>query len=136
MTSSPYQQVIYSTIQTTRSNILVRSTAGSGKTTTIVNGCKFIEYGKRAVFVAFNKHSVEDLKSKLPSTVDCFTLHSIGAKSIYTTYEQVKISPEKQIGWIEPVFAREKDNKKKSPKVYEVDRLLSLVRATMTEFEV
>ncbi len=135
MQQSKYQRNITGTIQTSRSNIVVRSTAGSGKTTTIVLGCNYIGYGKRALFAAFNKHSVEDLKGKLPPGVDCSTLHSLGAKAIYGTYEQVKMNPDKQIGWIEPVFAREKENKKKWPKIYECDKLLSLVRATMTDFD-
>lgn len=130
---SSYQKAIFDAIQFTTKNIVVRATAGSAKTTSIVEGAKKIPYGKKALFVAFNRHTVADLRSRLPETVDCATLHSVGCKAIYAAYDEVTISDNKQIKFIEPIFERVKDYREKWRKIYETDQLLSLVRATMTE---
>lgn len=131
---SKYQLDFFNVITTQQVNIVLSATAGSGKTKSIVEACKYIPYGKRALFCAFNKHSVTDLKTKLPATVDCSTLHSIGLKSLFNHYppDSVKIKKEKQLDFIMPFFEQEKKVKEKWSKTFETDHLLSLIRATMT----
>lgn len=134
MTPSPYQQAIYDALRFTNKNIVVKAGPGSGKTTTIAEAAKLVPYGKKVLFVAFNRHSVADLKAKLPNTVECSTLHSMGCKAIYKAYNGVHIKENKQIKFIEPIFERVKEYREKWRKIYETDQLLSLVRATMTDF--
>jgi superfamily I DNA/RNA helicase len=136
MTDSPYQVAIYQALKTTTNNITVKATAGSGKTTTIVNACAHLPYGKRSLFVAFNRHTVQELKDRLPNTVDCFTLHSVGAKSIYASKHEVTMNEKKQLSYLEPEFYHVQDVRERWAFVYEADRLLSLVRATMTKLTV
>lgn len=135
MVTSKYQQDIYNALLTTTSNLVVKSTAGSGKTTTLVGCCKQIPYGKRVLFAAFNKHTVNELKLRLPPDVTCQTLHSIGLKAISANYQSITVNDNKQIDYIMPLFEREKSHKTKWSKIYEADKLLKLVRATMTQLE-
>lgn len=134
MTPSSYQQDIYQALITTTSHILVGATAGSGKTTTIVEGSKLIPYGKKALFVAFNKSIVLELKKRLPVGVECSTMHSLGAKCIFNHYPgEKKIDGEgKQIKFIVPHYEN-KNTREKWIAIYQVDRIMKLARATMTK---
>lgn len=130
---SPYQKAVFEAVQFTKSNIVVRSTAGSGKTTCGVKATTFIPFDRRAIFIAFNRHTITELASKLPKHIDCATMHSVGMKSIRACYQQVNINKDKQIEFIKPIYEREKDHKKKWSKIYETDQIVSLIRATLTE---
>lgn len=134
MKPSKYQQAINMAVITTPNNIAVQAGPGSGKTTSIIEASKLIPYGKSAVFIAFNKSIVEELKSKLPPTVDCSTMHSLGLKSIYKHYPgEKKIKGEgKQLEYIIPLVEH-KNNRERWLAIYTIDRLLSLARATMAE---
>jgi DNA helicase-2/ATP-dependent DNA helicase PcrA len=129
---SKYQQAIFTALITTGRSLAVEAGPGSGKTSTIVEAAKLLPYGKKAVFVAFNKSIVLELKKRLPPTVMCHTMHHIGSKAIFAAYGgEKKINPSKQITFIEPYF--EKDHpRKKWPAIYAVDKIMQLARATMT----
>lgn len=132
MKASKYQEQIYLHQITTNKNIAVEAGPGSGKTTTIVEASKLVPYGKKALFQAFNKAIVIELKKKLPETVDCSTMHSMGCKAIFAHYPgDKKIEKDKQIRFIEP-FYRDKPPRLKWTAIYSVDRIMSLARATMT----
>lgn len=60
---------------------LVQAVAGSGKTTTIVEGAKFIPPTQRVCFVAFARKNVQDLKAKLPANIEASTLNSKGNRA-------------------------------------------------------
>lgn len=134
---SQNQKDFFQALTLSNKNIALKSTAGSGKTTTAVQATKYIPYGKTSLFCAFNKHTVMELKEKLPSNVDCSTLHSLGLKALFNYYPQgsVKVKENKQIQFIEPLFERIRVRKDKWLKIYECDKILRLVRATMTELE-
>lgn len=142
MKPSPYQQNIYNATIATNKHLSIQATAGSGKTTTIVQAAKLVPYGKKAVFLAFNKSIVLELKKKLPPVVDCSTMHSLGSKCIFAFFPGEKtINDNKQIKFIEPFFKDEKSMRRKWVDIYAIDRLIRLARATMTpahkdEFEV
>ena len=57
MTPSPQQKAVFEHIINRRGNLIIEAVAGSGKTTTIVEGCKFIHPSERILFLAFNKRS-------------------------------------------------------------------------------
>lgn len=85
---SPQQSVIFDSIRLGPSgpSLVVDAKAGSGKTTTIVEGLKHIPTDgiiKPATsFLAFNKSIAETLKSRCPSWVQCSTFHSMGFKAL------------------------------------------------------
>ncbi len=62
-------------VRETGSALLVAA-AGSGKTTTIVQGTRLLPQWLATRFLAFNKSIAEELKARLPSTVISSTFHS------------------------------------------------------------
>lgn len=105
-------------------------------TTVLVEISKLIPYGKRGLFVAFNKHIVNELKERLENSFECSTMHSIGFGAIRKHYPgNVTLKENKQIDFILPLLEREKNNRKKWSTIYEVDRVMKLARATMTKPE-
>ena len=73
-TWSPYQQAIYTFLETGEGNAIVEAVAGSGKTTTIVECCNRIPKGKTSIMLAFNKTIAEELKAR---GVNARTFHSL-----------------------------------------------------------
>ena len=67
-------------------NILIKAYAGAGKTTTIVEAVKLLPQDKNITFLAFNKHIQEELKTKLPEHVRCYTTYGLGVSAIKRKY--------------------------------------------------
>jgi len=80
------QQDVYDAIQYTDDNLLINALAGSGKTTTIVNACKYIPEDKKTTFLAFNKHIKNELSEKLPAHIRSSTTHGVGLSAIKRKY--------------------------------------------------
>lgn len=85
---SPYQQALFDfALDASAGNALVDAVAGSGKTTTIVEAAHRVEAGPNSLFVAFNKHIVEELSKKLRSSgTPASTLHSVGYAMLREAY--------------------------------------------------
>jgi DNA helicase-2/ATP-dependent DNA helicase PcrA len=130
---SPEQSEVFKYLIATKHNILIEATAGSGKTTTLVEIAKLIPYTQveKSQFCAFNKHTVNELSERLPEKFKCNTLHSIGFGIAYNFYTEVKFTKNLQIRFIEPLFEKEAVARKKWKKVFEVDEVLKKMRATM-----
>jgi DNA helicase II / ATP-dependent DNA helicase PcrA len=79
---SIYQQAIFDWIKDGSGSCVVNAVPGSGKTTTLVEASKLIKPSKKVKFLAFNKHIVKELKTKLPSTVKTTTIHSMGFSAL------------------------------------------------------
>lgn len=72
---SEYQKKIFRFIENeSAGNAVVEAVAGSGKSTTIVEGMNRIPAGKTAIFLAFNKAIAEELKAR---GVNARTFHSL-----------------------------------------------------------
>lgn len=87
MTPSPQQHDIFNGIRVGDHNILVDAKAGTGKTTTIVEGMKYVPRGSALlapsiVFLAFNKGIAETLKQRCPRNVLCSTFHALGRRAL------------------------------------------------------
>jgi len=61
--------------------LIVDSTAGSGKTQTIIETCRRLPPHTRALVVAFGNRVAEELKQKLPRNAEAMTLHSLGNRA-------------------------------------------------------
>ena len=83
---SPYQKDIFRDIARGTGHTVVIARAGSGKTSTIVEGFKYLPKGKKTLMVAFNKAIAEELKQRAPSYVDVMTLHSLGFRAIKQSF--------------------------------------------------
>lgn len=87
MKPSPYQQAIFFALSDPSfGSILVDAKAGSGKTTTIVNGLSFLN-SDSVLMLAFNKSIQMELSRRVPSFVNVATFHSVGFKA-WTTHAQ------------------------------------------------
>lgn len=89
-------------------NILIKAYAGAGKTTTIVEAVTLLPKDKSILFLAFNKHIQEELKTKLPEHVRCYTTYGLGTAAIkrkygdkiqFNEFKVDKIILKKSKGW-------------------------------------
>lgn len=89
---SEYQMNVFNALTNTNSNLCINAVAGSGKTFTIVEGCKMLnESADNVLFMAFNKSIAQELSVKLDGYANVKTLHAFGfsvLKSIYTGYKR------------------------------------------------
>ena len=77
---SDYQKNIINFVRNQQGNLLVDAKAGSGKTSTLIMiADELTAKGNKCLFLAFNKHIVEELQQKIKSP-DCLikTVHSLG----------------------------------------------------------
>lgn len=81
---SDYQQNILNFIRNDNRNLLVNAKAGSGKTFTLVLISKeLINDNKKCLFLAFNKHIVDELNRKIDNpNCEIKTIHSVGLSFI------------------------------------------------------
>jgi superfamily I DNA/RNA helicase len=92
---SDYQKNIFKEIAKGNSHSVVIARAGSGKTSTIVEGFKYIPRGKKTLMVAFNKAIADELKQRAASYIDVMTLHSLGFRAIKQNFGNVILENDK-----------------------------------------
>jgi len=92
---SPFQKDIFRDIAKATDHTVVIARAGSGKTSTIVEGFKYLPRGKKTLMVAFNKSIADELKQRAPSYVDVMTLHSLGFRAIKQSFGNVILENDK-----------------------------------------
>lgn len=92
---SDYQKAIFKDIAHGTGHTVVVARAGSGKTSTIVEGFKYVPRGKKVLMIAFNKSIADELKQKAPSYVDTLTLHSLGYRAIKQSFGNVPLDTKK-----------------------------------------
>lgn len=77
---SKYQLEIFKAYSSTKKNIFIQASAGSGKSSTIVELISQTPIHKKVCVVSFNKNIADEMRSKVRPTIDVSTLHSKGAK--------------------------------------------------------
>lgn len=138
---SKYQEAIYDAILNTDKNIVVKASAGSGKTTTIIEASKLIPQNKCSLFAAFNKSIVEELSKRLPSHVQCSTLHSIGMRALMSHFRTpFRINEYKAFPFIEEILKSKSEEEKREPKQlmaykFSIRDAIDLCRMTITEMD-
>jgi DNA helicase-2/ATP-dependent DNA helicase PcrA len=80
------QERIFLFIRKRPENVLIKAYAGAGKTSTVVEAVKLLPKDKSIMFLAFNKHIQEELKTKLPEHVRCYTTYGLGTSAIKRKY--------------------------------------------------
>lgn len=94
-TWSPQQQAIFQEFKSGKGNVVVRARAGTGKTTTILEGIGYAREGK-ILLAAFNKSIATELKEKLRNpNAEAKTLHSIGFGIVMNNWKGVKLNDER-----------------------------------------
>ena len=76
-TPSPYQAAIFEKIEKTDESLIIEAVAGSGKTTTIVQGVGVMPSSASILFLAFNKDIAKELATRLPRHADAKTFHAV-----------------------------------------------------------
>jgi len=92
---SDFQKDIFRDIAKATDHTVVIARAGSGKTSTIVEGFRYLPKGKKTLMVAFNKSIADELKQRAPSYVDVMTLHSLGFRAIKQSFGNVILEQDK-----------------------------------------
>ena len=80
------QERIFLFIKKRPENVLIRAYAGCGKTSTIVEAVNLLPKDKNIMFLAFNKHIQEELKTKLNENIRCYTTYGLGTSAIKRKY--------------------------------------------------
>lgn len=91
---SHYQQAIFDHLASSSKPLIIEATAGSGKTSTIIEACRRIAT-RSALVVAFNKTVAETLTSRLPKNAKARTLHSFGLAAWKRLRPDVQVNARK-----------------------------------------
>lgn len=86
---SAYQQAIFDFVRSGSGDGVVRATAGSGKTTTLVEIAHRLPGDLSACFLAFNTHTANELRERLPAHVRSSTVHALGRRSLLGRFSQL-----------------------------------------------
>ena len=135
---STYQTTIFDAVKTGAGNLAINAVAGSGKTSTIVHAAKLMQPGDRVVFLAFNKHITVELQNRLPKTVDCMTIHSLGMKACGKGFQgKLKVDQYKMHDIIDDTVTNEQSVPPQMHGVFAkmVRQLVDLGRLTLTNFQ-
>lgn len=135
---STYQNAIFNAVQNGNGNLAINAVAGSGKTSTIVEAARRLPRGNRIVFLAFNKHVVTTLKDKLPASVDCMTIHSLGMKACGKGYKgagRVQVDQHKYADLVDTLVSNMRNVPPAVHSVFTrtVVKLVDLSRLTVTD---
>lgn len=91
-----YQKAVFSFIANQTGHCVVEAVAGSGKTTTIVESLNIIPQHLTVLFIAFNRHIVQELKTRAPRNVDVATFHSVGFRACRDEFGNIRVDNNKQ----------------------------------------
>ena len=83
---TPEQERIFLFTKKRHENLLITARAGTGKTSTAIECAKLLPQDKSIMFLAFNKHIQEELKTKLPEYIRCYTTYGLGMSAIKRKY--------------------------------------------------
>lgn len=94
------QQAIFSFILDQPGNLLVNASAGSSKTTTIVEAVNHVVGHQRLeprniLAIAFNKSIADTLRDKMPTGVWCSTMNAMGHQALRSYFGRVNINQRK-----------------------------------------
>ncbi len=134
---SEYQEAIFATFLAGQGNVVVEAVAGSGKTTTMVEGIRRwmgANRGKRAIFVAFNKGIADELARKVPFGCDAKTLHSACFGAIKRRFGNVQLDNYKLDDTAKGVMERARvDRGDRAKCASDLKRAYGILKGTMTD---
>lgn len=138
-------------------HLIIEARAGTGKTTTLVEGLKILkgqesefkpspqqaiiwdEMAKShdatsVCFVAFNKSIAEELQRRVPTGYNAMTLHSMGSKSVRGTFGSVQLNQNRTSDIIAEILHQDIwDIRRYQPEVLKAtEKLVSLCKMNLT----
>lgn len=111
---SKYQNNLFNEVRNAKDNIVVSATAGSGKTTALVEIARIIASGEEYsqnpngnfVFLAFNKSIQLELNDRLPNGFESKTLNSFGFAFLRNINKYWKIDSRKYMKLAQAIVSR------------------------------
>jgi len=103
---SSLQLAIFEEIASGSGNLHVDALAGTGKTSTLVEGFYHVRSGL-VLMVAFNKSIQIELQQRAPDSVTVLTLHALGLRAITKAFGRVTVDGKKAMGYIEAELGKE-----------------------------
>ena len=79
-TPTPEQAAVIDFITSRKENLMISALAGAAKTSTLVMAAQSIKGS--TLSIAFNKRIAEELQARMPHSVECRTLNSIGHRAL------------------------------------------------------
>ncbi len=137
-TWSTYQEAVFGLFTHGEGNGVIEAVAGSGKTTTLIEGLnrwKAINPNGRAAFVCFNKSIATELQAKVPRGVDASTLHSLGFRSVLRSFKGAKVEDRKVHGYADTLAEVAAEGSREVTRGVSEDlvRAYDLLKGTMTD---
>lgn len=86
---SSYQEDVFRDIREGKGNTQIDAFAGSGKTSTLVEGFYHVPSGNKTLMVAFAKPIQVELERRAPAGVTTLTLHSLGYRAIRKVFPKI-----------------------------------------------
>jgi len=138
-TPSLYQARVFAAVEHGHGNVVIRATAGSGKTSTVVRALPLAK--GRVAFCAFNKSIANEIKKRLPdSAAHISTLNSLGWGAVNKALggKRVEYTANGRIrDFIKQILVSERGLDLRLEAIKElsrsVERLVSLAKATLTD---
>ena len=92
LTPSSHQEAIFRFVEQGSGHGVIMATAGSGKSTTLVEVAHRLPKNTRACFLAFNTSAAQQLKDRLPAHVTARTVHALGLRTLATSIKGRKLA--------------------------------------------
>lgn len=83
------QDNFWRAIQENTQHVILSALAGAGKTFSIVNALRYL-VNQHVIFVAFNKHIVDELESRIPEGMIAKTMNSFGRLQVVNYFPHLK----------------------------------------------
>jgi superfamily I DNA/RNA helicase len=133
------QKQIFNSVLNGNQNIAIRATAGSGKSTTLVEVSKLLPVNSSSIFIAFNKSIVEELKERLPKKFEVSTLHSMGLDVLYRNFgKNVKLNQSKIYKMAQKMILKKKEiteHRERNSRIFYAQKGYDFLRSTLTNIE-
>lgn len=131
-----YKKAILDEYLYSNRNIFINATAGAGKTFMLLKLLEKTPFGKKVLFLAFNKSIVEELERKILGRAEVKTLHS-KAYSILLKYMRARFRLSQ---WRDYVICKKylvpswnTDTKGINQRIFNISKLYSLIRMNLVD---
>lgn len=135
---SPYQKAIFEDIADVNGkHTIVNAKAGSSKTSSLVEGVKYIPKKKKVIFLAFNKKIQTELDERIDkSYIDVRTIHSKSFATVKAHFGKIALDPDKSLHITEQLLHEQgfkKFEKEKFELAYSICRVVNLCKGALID---
>lgn len=134
---STFQRAVFNDIANESHNTVIEACAGSGKSTTLINGLTYIPKGSKVALCAFGRDPAEELQDRCPQVegveIEINTTHSFGGRALKRRFPNAILDKDKLkkivIGEIgDPYADPEKTNEELEEKLENICKCTSLAK--------